>query len=342
MVTKSVAVVTKVLYNAKVSVSAEGGIHVRLCKRLTGVLMALVLVASLVPSASARQLHTYFVNKNQSEEIAAMLDGISSQTFSGIDEAEVRTYIEHFLYRSDFSALNGGRFPYTNAQGYWWGKSVADGTYYQVVHATGCYAYCSFVSQVIYGSAGLQEQHYLADRAGKIKASSLKAFLQTNAQAGEHIRIGEKHSVTYVSGTEEGFYYMDYAGDQNPRIWLRYTTYENFAARCNELYKRVRIFDANMEINVEKQPEPEVKLPEPIDVLSEYATAAKKLSQIQRSRELTGIAVGEQQIPAVMNATYKGGAETHEAFPFAPSLVLNNGTALADKLLIPQLGVPKN
>lgn len=220
-----------------------------LFKRLAGGLMALVLAVSLMPAASASQFYSYILDANDSAEIAAMVDVVSEQTFAYTDAATVQNYIEHFLYNSDFSAINGGRFPYTNAQGYWAGKSVSDGTYYQVVNATGCYAYCKFVSQVIYGTAGLQRN--LEQRAGKITADGLKNFLKKYAQAGEHIRVGDKHSFTYVSGTEQGFYYLDYAGDQNPRIWLRYTTYKNFAAHCNSLYKRVWIYEANNVVNTE-------------------------------------------------------------------------------------------
>lgn len=113
------------------------------------------------------------------------------------------------------------------------------------------------------------------ERAGRITADGLKAFLEEYAQAGEHIRVDSKHSVTFVSGNGNGFYYLDYAGDQNPRIWLRYTTYGNFAARCNELGKKVWIYEADTALNSSAPAEPESY--ESADWLADYVQAAEQL-----------------------------------------------------------------
>ena len=220
-----------------------------LFKRFAGVMLALVLMMSLLPAASASEFYDYILDADDKLEIAVMLDAISEQNFVNTDAAAVCSYIEHFLYSSNFSAVNGGRYPYTNAQGYWAGKTVSDGTFSQVVSATGCFAYCKFVVQVIYGEQGVRRD--LNEKAGRITADGLKNFLMQYAQAGEHIRVDSRHSVTFVSGNEDGFYYLDYAGDQNPRIWLRYTSYRNFAASCNKLYKKVWIYEANDALNSE-------------------------------------------------------------------------------------------
>lgn len=217
------------------------------CKRLIGVLTALVLVVALLPAAFARQYYSRVIYDGTAEEVTAMLDRISEQTFVNTDAETVRTYIEHFLYRSEFAAVNSGSFHYTNAQGYWAGKSVQDGTYYQVVSGTGCFAYSKFVSLVIYGTSGVLRDE--GQTPGYFTGSAMKAFLDRYAQAGEHIRIDYRHSVTYISGTEDGFYFMDYAGDENQKISLCYTTYDNFAAKCNELCVRVLLFDANLAEN---------------------------------------------------------------------------------------------
>lgn len=243
-----------------------------LFKRFAGGLLALVLTISLLPSASARQLYDYMLDASDKQEIAVMLDAISEQNFVDTDAAAVRAYIEHFLYKSDFSAIYGGRFPYTNAQGYWGGKAVSDGTFYQVVSATGCFAYCKFVVQIIYGEQGIRRD--LNERAGRITADGLKNFLMEYAQAGEHIRVDSKHSVTFVSGNEDGFYYLDYAGDQNPRIWLRYTTYSNFAARCNQLYKKVWIYEANTALNSEVVHQPATWMANHVDAAEQLGLAS--------------------------------------------------------------------
>lgn len=270
----------------------------RLFKRLAGVMLALVLVIAILPGASARQLYSYCLDSGDQAEISAMLDAISGQTFTDSGAGQIRSYIEHFLYKSSFSAVYGGRFSYTNAQGYWAGKTVSDGTYSKVVSATGCFAYCKFVSLVIYGTAGARRD--LNEKAGKITAEGLKNFLETYAQAGEHIRVDSKHSVTFVSGTENGFYYMDYAGDQNPRILLRYTTYGNFAARCNELGRKVWIYDAETAVNTGETAEPEQDTA-PASWVSDYVAAAEEL----------GLSSGGADV------NYNGGLTMAEAVTFA-------------------------
>lgn len=237
-------------------------------KRFAGIMLAMVLIMSSLPAASARQFYDYMLDAEDKMEIAVMLDAITEQNFVNTDAATVCSYIEHFLYDSNFSAINGGRFPYTNAQGYWAGKTVSDGTYSQVVSATGCFAYCKLVTQVIYGEPGARRN--LDARAGRITAEALKSFLMQYAQAGEHIRVDGKHSVTFVSGDENGFYFLDYAGDQNPRIWLRYTSYRNFAAHCNGLYKRVWIYEANNALNSEV-------VHQPAAWMEDYIEAAEQL-----------------------------------------------------------------
>lgn len=254
-----------------------------LCKRLAGGLLALILVAALTPAASARQLYSYNLDSGCADEITAMLDAISEQTFSVIDAEKVRFYLEHFLYTSSFSAIGGGRYPYTNAQGYWAGKTVTDGTYSQVVSATGCFAYSKFVSQVIYGTPGQLRSE--GESAGCITAEGLKAFLELYAQAGEHVRVDSAHSVTFVSGKEDGFYYLDYAGDQNPRIYLRYSTYANFAAYCNGLYKKVWLYEADYAENTGETAQAEsISV---ADWLADYALAAEELGLTQNGSALS-------------------------------------------------------
>jgi hypothetical protein len=254
-----------------------------LFKRLTSGLVAVALAAILAPTALAAQFYSYCLDAGYADEIALMLEQIQGQTFSGTDAASVRSYIEHFLYRSSFSAVNGGRYPYTNAQGYWAGKTVSDGTYTQVVSATGCYAYSKFVSQVIYGTAG--ERRDLGESAGHTTADGLKAFLERYAQAGEHIRVDSKHSVTFISSNETGFYYMDYAGDQNPRILLRYSTYSNFASYCNKIGKKVWLYEASAAENTGEPPqveqEQEQQVQQPAAWLANYAQAAQTLGLTQ-------------------------------------------------------------
>lgn len=278
----------------------------RFCKRLIGVLTALVLAAALLPTAFARQYYSRTITDGTSEEVAAMLDRISEQNFVNTDAEAVRAYIEHFLYRSDFAAVNSGSFRYTNAQGYWAGKSVQDGTYYQVVSGTGCYAYSKFVSLVIYGTSGILRDE--GQTPGYFTGSAMKAFLDRYAQAGEHIRIDYRHSVTYISGTEDGFYFMDYAGDAKQKISLCYTTYDNFAAKCNEVCVRVLLFDANLAENGE---EPGIRSmnSEEYNWLSSYANTVE-LSGLITTDTSSGLSLTETALLAAQARSLISGVQT--------------------------------
>lgn len=247
-------------------------------KKLVGVVLALILVVTVLPTAFARQYYSRVLKADDVEEINAMLDEISQQTFADTDAETVRTYIEHFLYRSEFAAVGEGRFRYTNAQGYWWGKSVQDGTYYQVVNGTGCFAYSKFVALAIYGVEGKLLD--VGQAPGRITGKGLKTFIEKYAQAGEHIRIDNRHSVTYISHTEDGFYFMDYAGDEKQKIALCYSTYDNFAAKCNEVYVRVLLFDSNCAVNGENV---SVVNSSEWDWLADYAATAQAQGLIQNT-----------------------------------------------------------
>lgn len=252
--------------------------------RAASALLAVLLLAAALPAAGARQLYVYQITDPASEEIASMLDAISGQTFSGTDAAAVRGYIEYFLFGSQYAAIGGSRWPYTNRQGYWSGKTVTDGVYTKTVSATGCMSYSKFVTLVVYGVPGSAK--LLPESAGQITAGGLKGFLQAYAQAGEHLRIDSRHSVTYISGTEDGFYYMDYTGDHDPHIGLRYTTYSNFAAYCNGISKKVWLYDSEPAVNSGKSPEPEETL-RSSDWFYDTALAAEELGLVQGGGAVT-------------------------------------------------------
>jgi hypothetical protein len=256
-----------------------------LWKRLASGLVAVALVMILAPAASAAQMYSYLLDASSSTEIASMLDRIADQSFASTDAATVRSYIEHFLYRSSFSAVNGGRYPYTNAQGYWSGKTISDGTYTQVVSATGCYGYSKFVSQVIYGVVG--DRMDLEESAGHVTGDGLKALLTQYAQAGEHLRVDSYHSVSFIACDDGGFYYIDYAGDQNPRILLRYSTYATFAAYCNRAGKKVWLYNADKAENTPKtQEEQKTQEAQTAAWLTDYAQAAQELGLTQNEDKL--------------------------------------------------------
>ncbi|MEG2421730.1 MAG: S-layer homology domain-containing protein [Oscillospiraceae bacterium] len=265
-------------------------------KRSVGFLLALTLL--LAPVAQARQFQVRSVDQTATAEVAAMLNAIGTQTFSaGIDPQAVRGKMEHFLYGSNFAAFGNAAFPCRNYGGYW--GSLSDGTYTNSVRGTGCFAYSKFVSQAVYGAVG--DKLYLQEGAGGITAAGLKAFLSANAQAGEHLRADSRHSVTYFSRTEDGFYYTDYGGDSNPYIRLRYTTFYQFAAKCNDLGMRVWLYNPCTAVNGTVATPAAVPAPVSVPVSAPVFEEAPKAAVMQESDWFYGSVKAAEELGLVQS-----------------------------------------
>lgn len=156
----------------------------------------------------------------------SMLQAITYQ--SNTDRTTVDK-IYGLIYTSAFrpKEMGGARFPYTNNNGYVY--YVSDGQYgYSINGAAGCMAYCNWVSKHLFGR-DRNATVYEGEAAGRMTAGGLKYFIQTFLQAGEHIRIDWTHSLSFVSCTEEGFYYLNYNNDNYPYISLNFPTSETGA-----------------------------------------------------------------------------------------------------------------
>lgn len=186
---------------------------------------------------------TSTISSSKDSRITSMLAAIEKQNFSGTGETAVtvKKYIYHYIFDSSFSGVNGNKFPYPNSYydntgKYYW--SVTDGTYSASISgAVGCMAYCNYISQVIYGKEGSRRDQQVHT------AETLKALLQSYGQAGDHIRVDNKHSLTFISCTESGFYTLEYCGDSYPYIHLTYWKYSDFVSYCNG--KSSWLYDAN-------------------------------------------------------------------------------------------------
>ena len=216
-------------------------------KRILSMLLAVVMTISLVAgqaSASSFNPVVDTITSSSDSRISSMISAISLQSFSSPTASKVQSYISYFINDSTYAAVNGAAWPYTNEGGYV--STVTDGTYtISGINGSGCFAYSKFVMNVIYGTTGsvLKE----GESAGSITASGLETFLRTYAQAGEQIRLGNIHSVTFISCDSSGFYYMDYWGGY---IRLHYTTFEKFASACNSATSSVELWLYNANTNV--------------------------------------------------------------------------------------------
>ena len=160
--------------------------------------------------------------------------------------------------------MEGGTFPYPNSGGYV--MNVDDGIYQVEVKAAGCYAYSKYASYVSYGEFG--KKCWLRDGGGReithtdeLTGEILRDFLLRYGQMGEHLRLDGVHSVTFLAGDEEGFYFTEYSSDNDPFIRLRYVTYEDFAASAQKENTAIWFLDSNPMENDENSgnslPQPE-------------------------------------------------------------------------------------
>ncbi len=199
-------------------------------------LLCMLLAISMVATLSLRTEEVYAASFNpvidtitstSDSRVSEMLSAISLQSFSSTTATKVTNYISYFIYDSKYAAIGGSAWPYTNESGYV--STVTDGTYtISGINGSGCFAYSKYVMNVVYGTTG--EVLAEGESAGNVTASGLETFLRTYAQAGEQIRLGNIHSVTFISCTDSGFYYMDYWSGY---IRLHYTTFAAFASACN-------------------------------------------------------------------------------------------------------------
>lgn len=111
----------------------------------------------------------------------------------------------------------------------------------------GCFSYAMFVSQYTRNSNGRDNIYKLSQNS----ATDLKNFLASYADPGEHLHFyysgssyGE-HSVVYLAGTEDGFYYLSENGDSLD-IRLYYSSYTYFASILKKYSNEyMRVYSTN-------------------------------------------------------------------------------------------------
>ena len=189
------------------------------------------------------------IESEEDSRLASLHQLMENQAFStAADREKAMAGVEYLLFDSAYAAVEGGAFPYSNSGGYV--TYVDDGIYQAEVKAAGCYAYSKYASYVIYGDFG--EKRWISDENGReithtdeLTGKILRDFLLRYGQVGEHLRLDKVHSVTFLAGDEEGFYFTEYSSDNDPFIRLRYVTYEDFAASAQKENTSVWFLDSN-------------------------------------------------------------------------------------------------
>lgn len=182
----------------------------------------------------------YTLSQDGARDIISLIE---SQTFTSVSVNKVCDFMYYFMMESPFAAVGGGKFPYPNTASY--ATYVTDGRYgVNIVGASGCLAYTRWVCKLIYGDDGYYSRTYLT-HGGGVTAEAAEEFITVNLQAGEHIRFDNApHSITFIAADSNGFYCMDYWSNPGG-ILLHYTTFEQFAYKCNAVGGDVFIYEAD-------------------------------------------------------------------------------------------------
>lgn len=110
-----------------------------------------------------------------------------------------------------------------------------------------------FVSGVIYTEEISLESYrvYPDGNAGEYNADTLKSFFSKYLQAGEHIRIDETRSMSFISCDDNGFYFIEYGSDDNSDRFtrLRYYTFQDFVNYLNPLEKQMWYYEVDNSVN---------------------------------------------------------------------------------------------
>ncbi len=223
-------------------------------KRIISLFIAGLMILSLIPSALADDYLR--IASSSDSRINLMLDAIDQQNFanSGTTANDAKNKIKHVIFNARFAAIGGDSFNYPNSGSYV--SVIDDGTYkVNIRGAKGCFAYANYVTNLIYGeergTAGLDN----AIGRQVHTPESLKTLLTTQAQAGEHIRIGEVHSVAFISADEYGFFCLSYQNlNSTNNIELQYWTYEEFLNFSYYSGYEVYLFNTNTAVNAADVP----------------------------------------------------------------------------------------
>lgn len=110
-----------------------------------------------------------------------------------------------------------------------------------------------FISGVVYSqNISLNSYRvYVDGEAGNYKLDELRDYFKHHFQAGEHLRIDETRSMSFVSCSDEGFYFIEYGSENNSdhNLRLRYYSFEDFTAYLNGLNKQMWYYEVNENLN---------------------------------------------------------------------------------------------
>ena len=238
-------------------------------KRILSCLLSFVLSINLIDNVISINSFASYIYRDENyvftkhdEKVNYALELINHQNSNRVrNNRTKREMIEYLLYSSQYAVFDGEDFPIKNESGnsasYLSDKnlSIIDGSTGVTLDTSsrGCMAYSWFASGIVYSDqvSLKSDRHYIDGEKGSYDSEIVKNFFKKNLQAGEHIRVSDSHSMTYISCDDDGFYYLEYptSDDRDSHIRMSYAYFEHFV-QCVNLEKRLMwIYEIDKVVN---------------------------------------------------------------------------------------------
>ena len=206
-------------------------------KKIISVLLASCILMAILPSQT--YAYKYYSNRDNIQT-ETVLEAITYQSYhTSMTTNQAQDYIKDFIDNTStyIKVPNIGDY-----------ASVAQDAVYTTDlnwSSKGCFHYAEFIQKTMYGTAGLRK--YSDESGGDYTANGIKSFLEKEAQAGEHLRLGSTHSLSFIASRDSGIYTLQWSGDMNDP-YLSFISYEDLASTAN-IIGEYYLFNSDTAIN---------------------------------------------------------------------------------------------
>lgn len=235
------------------------------CAAAAAIVTAVFAVAAISPSddytLSANNTYCY------SKQASGRFDKITRDALNNIDKQSggtvragktKREMIEFMLNSSEYAVFGGEIWPCISSTDEMYfinyvkdsGLEALDGTSIVALDTNSSASMSTgwYISGVVYTeSISLKSYRvYIDGEVGNYSADVIAEYF-----AGEHLRIDNTRSMSFVSCNDNGFYFIEYGSDDNSdhHLRLRYYTFNEFTNYINSLGKMIWYYEIEPELN---------------------------------------------------------------------------------------------
>lgn len=237
----------------------------------TVILIAVVtLIINLItePALEISPTNNYTFTRQASsmsdEMVSDALNCIEAQTQNAVRAGRTKQQmIEFMLNSSQYAVFGGNQWPCTTTddESLWINNvydeqlAAIDGTIMVRLDTNSSASMSAgwYISGVVYAEEVSLESYrvYVDGECGNYSADVIKQYFQKHLQAGEHLRIDETRSLSFVSCNDNGFYFIEYGSDDDSdrHLRLRYYTFDEFVDWLNALGKQLWYYEIDENLN---------------------------------------------------------------------------------------------